>query len=526
MYVTINKIYMVHLDLFSGIGGFAYAVDQVFENVEHIFCEIDPFCQQVLLKHWPNSKIYGDIRELANGLGTGIIDLDLCQNSVLTVSKNQKPTIQTGVENASQKQPEIGSTVVPNDTKSTNKESENTQPNSGEPLLKPMVASATVVEKQSHHSLPSTILTGKGQENEKELWDSNSIDKLEIADSQKNIKYSATTVTTENIDLANARTKYEIDILTAGIPCQPASQAGKRRGTSDDRWLWPQTFRVIRETQPRFVILENVRGILTLESGLVFKSLLTELENCGYEARAYIIPAVAVNAPHRRDRIWFIANRKIDRLQRGKKVRNIEDEGSPTKQQSTRQTEEWSKNWIEVATELCGVFNGLSRELDEDRQRMNDGVYSKYASTFNRLTRQDLPCLWQGFQSETFQWNIGRFNTIQNKDYLFTILWQYSFNSKRQDNLSFESAKVQDAFMRNVWRNGETGCPPQGWRYSEQYAREHKDALSQLSYEVALATEEVWKDYNEHRIQRLKSLGNAIVPQVALEVLKGIRSTY
>src|SRR3990172_652401 len=55
---------MIHLDLFSGTGGFAYAIDQVFENVEHIFCDNNKFCQQVIKKHWPNSKIYGDIREI------------------------------------------------------------------------------------------------------------------------------------------------------------------------------------------------------------------------------------------------------------------------------------------------------------------------------------------------------------------------------------------------------------------------------------------------------------------------------
>lgn len=100
----------------------------------------------------------------------------------------------------------------------------------------------------------------------------------------------------------------KIDILSCSPPCQAASLAGKRRGTGDDRWLWQETFRVIHTIKPTFTILENVRGILTLEEGLVFEKLLTDLESYGYELQTFCIPACAIDAWHRRDRIWIVAH--------------------------------------------------------------------------------------------------------------------------------------------------------------------------------------------------------------------------
>ena len=100
----------------------------------------------------------------------------------------------------------------------------------------------------------------------------------------------------------------EIDIISGGFPCQPYSNAGKRRGKEDDRHLWPEMCRVIREIQPRFVVGENVAGLLSWNNGMVFHEIITDLENEGYETQAFLIPACATNAPHRRDRIWFVAH--------------------------------------------------------------------------------------------------------------------------------------------------------------------------------------------------------------------------
>ena len=107
-------------------------------------------------------------------------------------------------------------------------------------------------------------------------------------------------------------TKYanRIDILTGGFPCQPYSLAGKRKGKEDERHLWPEMLRAIREIQPRWVVGENVFGLINWSGGLVFNEVQTDLEAAGYEVWPYVLPACAVNAPHRRDRVWFVAYSK------------------------------------------------------------------------------------------------------------------------------------------------------------------------------------------------------------------------
>ena len=94
-----------------------------------------------------------------------------------------------------------------------------------------------------------------------------------------------------------------VDLICGGYPCQPFSCAGKREGEADDRHLWPEVARLIREVQPSFCVFENVAGHITL--GL--DTVLSDLEGLGYASEAFVIPACAVNAVHRRDRVWIIA---------------------------------------------------------------------------------------------------------------------------------------------------------------------------------------------------------------------------
>lgn len=248
---------MTHLDLFSGIGGFSLAADRVWPGIEHVFCEIDPFCQVILKKHWPNAPIYGDIRTVtyANGL-----------------RRQESNVLQQG---------------------------------------------------------------GCG------AWGS----------------------------------YQDVDILTGGFPCQPFSHAGKRKGTQDDRHLWPEMYRVIQEFSPTYVVAENVRGLLSIDGGVVFKHLCADLEAIGYEVQPFVLPACAVNAPHRRDRIWVVArNTEHDgRLateggegdsERKKEPARKEEVEQPTRSALSRDNDEWGdarwdEPWPVVAARLCRMDDGL-----------------------------------------------------------------------------------------------------------------------------------------------------------------------
>jgi len=248
---SLDRRRLIHLDLFSGIGGFSIASDYVFENIEHIFVEIDPFCQAVLKKHWPESYIHGDIKTFTN-------------------TRRERWNEGAG---------------------------ESIQPKS----------------KESKR---------------------------------------------QNIG--------NIDLITGGFPCQPFSAAGRRQGTADDRYLWLEMFRVIREFKPTWVIAENVGGLVTWSEGMVLEQVCTDLEGEGYEVQPLIIPAVSVNAPHRRDRVWIIANRTSGRQWSSQPKGNTSRESEETTGSSNRDATNsgWNKNWIEVATQLCGVDDGLPAELD------------------------------------------------------------------------------------------------------------------------------------------------------------------
>ena len=110
------------------------------------------------------------------------------------------------------------------------------------------------------------------------------------------------------------------EIITGGFPCQPFSIAGKQKGTNDDRHLWPEMFRIIKEFKPRWIIGENVRNIINIQDGMVFETVCTDLEGEGYEVQAFNIPAAGVGAPHRRERIWIVANSRRT-LRQGSSIR-------------------------------------------------------------------------------------------------------------------------------------------------------------------------------------------------------------
>lgn len=107
------------------------------------------------------------------------------------------------------------------------------------------------------------------------------------------------------------------DVITAGVPCQPASLVGERLGSSDETWMWPDTLRIFRELRPRFGVLENPRAILTLDGGRAFRGILSAFADLGYDVQWEVIPASALGAGHRRERLWLLAtDSDCQRLQR------------------------------------------------------------------------------------------------------------------------------------------------------------------------------------------------------------------
>jgi DNA (cytosine-5)-methyltransferase 1 len=106
-----------------------------------------------------------------------------------------------------------------------------------------------------------------------------------------------------------------VTVVSGGFPCQPFSAAGKRGGREDDRYLWPEMLRVIREFSPTWVVGENVAGLFSINEGLEIESIISQLEDEGYEVITALYPAAGVGAPHKRDRIFIVANRNSLRME-------------------------------------------------------------------------------------------------------------------------------------------------------------------------------------------------------------------
>lgn len=196
---------------------------------------------------------------------------------------------------------------------------------------------------------------------------------------------------------ARGNKEQVLTILTGGFPCQPFSHAGRRKGTADDRYQWPNMFRVIQNVKPDIVIAENVRGLVTWNDGMVLEQVCVDLESEDYEVQPFIIPACAVNAPHRRDRVWIIAhcansrtkglqkqeispddstNTSSERL-RGRSLRGCQDRewqmdederqrAEVRGQNQGRSRRDWNQDWREVAFATCNarMDDGFSREVD------------------------------------------------------------------------------------------------------------------------------------------------------------------
>jgi DNA (cytosine-5)-methyltransferase 1 len=188
-----------------------------------------------------------------------------------------------------------------------------------------------------------------------------------------------------------------IDVLTGGFPCQPYSSAGKRLGKEDDRHLWPEMLRAIREIQPSWVVGENVRGLTNWNGGLVFDEVQADLEAQGYEVTPFLLPACSVNAPHRRDRIWFLAysDKCAERLSRtsGKAEsngsKNNDEQGSRGKQ-----TEQHNR-----CSDVLRTFTDACNEGLQGR-KINGSTTSIRANGNKQLTGC-IPPTWQNFPTQS-----------------------------------------------------------------------------------------------------------------------------
>lgn len=158
-----------------------------------------------------------------------------------------------------------------------------------------------------------------------------------------------------------------IDILTGGFPCQPYSSAGLRLGTEDERHLWPQMLRAIREIRPCYIVGENVRGIINWNGGMVFDEVQANLEAEGYEVLPFLLPSCAKDYDHERFRTWFIAHSNKDRLHKDKIQSRFDHENYIRFDREQFKSVASNSSQYIPNSRPHGTNNGLPNGLDECR---------------------------------------------------------------------------------------------------------------------------------------------------------------
>ena len=348
---------MKALDLFSGIGGFSVGLERAgFKTVA--FCEIDKYCRLVLNKHWKDTKIYHDVREIT-----------------------RQQYEQDGLE------------------------------------------------------LPG--------------------------------------------------------IITGGFPCQPFSVAGRQKGTGDNRYLWPEMFRVIKEFKPRWIIAENVRGIVNIQDGVVFENVCTDLESQGYETQTFIIPAAGVGAPHRRDRVWIVGYSKHNGSSPATQSRS-------TSTTSNNNTQGKDKTW-----ESQGTSRSNNSEIMENSRRTIRGQQSsRNKESIESGTSQETQ---RSADSDSVARSSKREKIMADSN-INREKWNQSENRKGS-RIKQSSKDVADS--KRVYVQGQQD------RSRQEQSR--RSGWWDIEPDVGRVADGV-----QGRIYRLKGLGNSIIPQIAEEIGQAI----
>jgi len=353
-------------------------------------------------------------------------------------------------------------------------------------------------------------------------------------------------------DIRNVKgEKYKADVVTGGFPCQPFSVAGKRKGTDDDRYLWDETIRVVRECKPKYFIGENVEGLINIQQGMVLRQVQTDLEKEGFEVQCLIIPASGIGAWHQRKRVWIVgysehnghtstkikgsSNKTNDDCKKRKhqtiesertsRYRNNENVWMDVSNSNARfgigenkEIQARGNTFINGSKNVSNTESKWSREcreldkkkrLEESKSTQSDCICSDVPNSDSRLRRRGRTIgesgtnqVWGFYSSEKEQSS----NDIRSKTIGCDDIFREKQNLQYTNNKRCKESDLSTKSKKSDFGNREYDS-----------TRENK-TWWQTQSELCGVPNGVSYELDKDRANRIKALGNSIVPQIVREL--------
>ena len=346
-----------------------------------------------------------------------------------------------------------------------------------------------------------------------------------------------------------------VDVLTGGFPCQPFSYAGRRRGAEDDRYLWPSMYRAIDEIQPTWVVAENVAGILTMvEQGEVSKvagtaslfdafddlrgryelretftlqRICTDLESHGYAVQPVLVPACAVGAPHRRDRVFIVARRKgeadvlnadTDRHDEG----GLRASGTTEGERSHDDIQPCEQSRRDGQTSRTADVHGILRpSADTDNVRLHgrdsrtEEGHGQTACGLSKTSNGGTDA------SKSIGRGSGDRQTVGNDSGQQNVADTSNIGAGQQCECGRGQHREPRTFES---RNGHWPCPSCEWDYCGERWQNFPSVspVHRGNDGLPFDVDRLTLSFRKWRTEALKAYGNAIVPQVMYEIFRAI----
>jgi DNA (cytosine-5)-methyltransferase 1 len=320
-------------------------------------------------------------------------------------------------------------------------------------------------------------------------------------------------------DIKNVKGKeYSADVVVGGFPCQPFSVAGKQKGTNDDRYLWPEMLRLIREIKPEFVIGENVQGIINLQNGMVLRQVQDQLESEGFEVQCFLIPASGIGAWHQRYRVWIVAHSQHNGLLAAESRCN--EEKNRVEEKHRKENSSTGKS---IGTSSIRKTDNGHEDVSNTNTRLSIGENEEVQA--RRETIDSSSSRGSEDVSDTNESLRGGGRTIslggENK------VWRFRVEEEGiRDNVRIETVGRNALSREDVSNSNGEGLQGRGISTNletEQRSIDAKNSVEeqqtwwQIESDLCGVPNGISYELDKDRANRIKTLGNAIVPQIARE---------